>query len=185
MAYEWVVAVSAVSGASIGAVGIVFTWLTAKQGREAAERGAANAWTRQQKSEAYVRALEVGEQIGNWAQCVRPMVGSDPPAVLPPAPTLETQASTSAWLLAYGSASARNAWEAWFAKVDAIRQADRSIALHQDMVRTGVPSEPSQANVWLDLETVLRPAEIEARAGFAAVVRSEIAGTGHGGADLP
>ena len=173
MAYEWVAPVAA---ASIGAVGVVFTWLTGKQGRESAEQGAANAWTRQQKSEAYVRALEVAEQIGNWAQCVRPMVDSDPPAVLPPAPTLETQASTSAWLLAYGSASARNAWEAWFSKVDAIRQADVSIALHQHMVRRGVPSEPSQANAWLDLETVLRPAEIEARAGFAAVARSELAG---------
>jgi len=173
MAYEWVAPVAA---ASIGAVGIVFTWLTAKQGRESAEQGAANAWTRQQKSEAYVRALEIAEQIGNWAQSVRPIADTIPPAEAPPAPTLEAQTSTSAWLLAYGSASARNAWEAWFSSVDAIRRADISIALHQDMVRMNVPYEPSQANAWPNLENVLRPAERKARAGFAAVVRSELAG---------
>ncbi len=173
MAYEWVAPVAV---ASVGAVGVVFTWLTAKQGRESAEQGAANAWTRQQKSEAYIRALEIAEQIGNWAQSVRPMMDTNPPAAPPPAPTLEAQTSTSAWLLAYGSANARNAWEAWFAKVDAIRRADISIALHQDMARRGVPSEPSQPDAWLNLENALRPAEREARAGFATVVRSELAG---------
>lgn len=173
MAYEWVAPVAA---ASIGAVGIVFTWLTAKQGRESAEQGAANAWTRQQKSEAYVRALEIAEQIGNWAQRVRPIADTIPPAEAPPAPTLEAQTSTSAWLLAYGSASARNAWEAWFSTVNAIQKANTVIGFDQEMVRRGVPSEPQHADQWPALENVLRPAEREARAGFAAVVRSELAG---------
>src|SRR5687768_7372518 len=121
MAQEWI---APVATAPLGIAGVFFTWLTGRQGREHARdlakaqqdhsaRETALAREQDRKADAYVRALEVAEQTGNWVQSVQPFIQTDPPQELPPLPELEPQVASRARLLAFGSTGVRALWDGW------------------------------------------------------------------------
>jgi hypothetical protein len=177
MAWEWV---APVATASLGVVGIYFTWRTGKEGRDHAkqlakaqqdhsERAAATARTQQRKAEAYVQILEVVEQIGNWAQNIRRVMDTIPPREIPPVPEYQDQIASKARLLAFASPEVQALWDEWDGAVHEIRVADMKIALGQ---------QPNSAfddtEAWISLEDTLRPKEIEQRKLLAEQVSREL-----------
>lgn len=96
--WEWV-------GLSVlGALGMFFTWLSGKQGRDHAERLALignehaarmvrEERTHQRLADTYVALLDMAERVGMWAQAVRPLMDTDPPQPVPPLPDLAEQAT--------------------------------------------------------------------------------------------
>ena len=78
VAWEWVAPTATFA---VGAIGIVFTWLSSKQGKDHAERIAklANehieAMAREERTqrrleECYIALLDMAERAGQWAQMV-------------------------------------------------------------------------------------------------------------------
>jgi hypothetical protein len=61
MAWEWV---APTATAALGTVGIVFTWLSGKQGREHAAAMAREERTQQRLADTYVALLDMAERVG-------------------------------------------------------------------------------------------------------------------------
>ena len=116
MAWEWVAPVATATAATaLGGAGIVFTWLTGKQGRDHAEAIfnqqltheqllAKEAREQQRLENAYVDLLDMAERVGHWAQRAYPIMDTNPPQSVPPLPSLVEQAHTGALVNAFRSA---------------------------------------------------------------------------------
>lgn len=168
---EWV---APVATATVGLAGIAFAWLTGKQSRDSAERVARDVWAREKRADAYVRVLEVSEQVGNWAQTVRPMIDTIPPADPSPPPAYTDQLSMNARLALYGSDDVRGAWTSWFTAFDAVRGTDLVIGVMKvTESRMGQPGIES-LELWNKMERELRPAEKVARLALVEAVRLEM-----------
>jgi hypothetical protein len=92
---EWV---APVATGLAGIVGIFFTWLSGKQGREHAadlareEREhvrqlAKNDRVQRRLEETYLALLGMAERVGLWARAVWPLMDTIPPQPVPPLPS--------------------------------------------------------------------------------------------------
>ena len=173
MANEWIPVISAAIGASVGVTGIVFTWLTGKQARDQAEQTAQNrlehertmaqqARDQERRGNAYVQLLTVVERTGQWAQMVKPLVGSHPP---PPLPDLDEQAEAMALVNAFGSDEIRRSFNTWrnliWDMIWAVDEIDREV-------------ETSEGDEPYSKLFKLRPAEDDARQALARLIRDEL-----------
>lgn len=173
------------SGATalLGVAGIFFTWLTGKQARdnardlfqrqsEHASREARLARSHDRRSDAYVHALEVAEQVGNWCQSVQPMVVTDPPQPLPDLPELGTQVAARARLLAFGSDEVRHLWTGWEDSARTILADDRYLA---DMRAESRAEEgPYLMDVHRELTLEHKPTEARNRKALADQINLEL-----------
>lgn len=118
MAWEWV------PTASVGAIGIVLTFVAGKQGRDHAERVArdrsshertlAEEARRQQRLEnAYIELLDMAEKVGYWAQFSYPILEYNPPQPQPELPDLPSQARTEALVKGFGSRVVLHLMTSW------------------------------------------------------------------------
>jgi len=184
MAYEWVAPVAV---ASVGVTGIVVTSLTGSKARAQAaelaekqrvqmEKAAVDERNQQRKAEAHVHCLELAEQLGHWAQMLRPWWDTYPPAELPPLPELKEQAAMQARLLAYGSENVATLWDAWNGSINDVRRAGRKLDLYDAAIRSQTITRIDQPEVIRELEDELRPRELERRKRLADKINAELAG---------
>jgi hypothetical protein len=140
-------------------------------GDRSQERNLARTERRQVRlAEAYIGLLEMVEQIGLWAQSVRPVLDSDPPREPPPLPDLEIQRAVYARVNAYGSQHIKKLMMAWQRSVADVRRADWLVGMRQDAARrhggapvTGSTEFMDDLTPWMELEDRFRPAEQKAR----------------------
>lgn len=178
--WSWV---DGASAAALGVAGIYFTWLSGKQGRthalEMSDRQTAHAVEaarvareQERKAEAYVHALEVAEQVGNWCQSVQPMLVTDPPQPLPPLPDLDAQVAARARLLAFGSAEVMRAWSHWEDSAKKILADDAYLSA---MRAENAPEERRhRMKVQKELTLERKPAEVAARTALSDRVNLEL-----------
>jgi hypothetical protein len=180
MAWEWVAPVAI---AAVGAVGIVFTWLSGKQGRNHAERlarigndhvaaMAREERTQQRLAETYVALLEMAERVGQWAQAIRPMTDTTPSQPVPPLPDLAEQATVEARVGAFGSIPVRERLDVWRSIVHDIIGKDHLIGLQE----TDAEQERPAVNVGVPRLEIhnARPKEREAREALAHQIAVEL-----------
>lgn len=184
VAWEWV---APVCTGSVGALGIVVTGLTARGGRRHAEtiaegrikherELAEDARTQARLGEAYVELLSIVTRVGLFADAVRPVVDTNPPASPPPLPPAEEQTRADALVMAYGSRAVGEAYEAWRKSVWDIIRADRMIGL---ALETNERHGQGQSGIdymetWGRLEDELRPAQREAREALGEAIAVEL-----------
>lgn len=174
-----------VVGAVTGGLGVFFTWLSGKQGRDhtekLTERQLKNALQlaqdarKQQRLEiAYVALLQMTERVGQWAHSVRPMLQTNPPREGAPMPSLEVQADAAAFLNAFASCEVTKRWDAWRDAIDEVRYAVIDI----DLYRSGdVPREPGEPSPYKVLHMDVLPREIKLRKAIATQVALELSAT--------
>jgi hypothetical protein len=177
MAWAWVSpVVASVSTGTVGVVGIWLTWLSGKQGRDHAEtiagqklaheRLLAKEERRQQRLEnAYIEFLDKSERVGHWAQISYPLFDSNPPAPVPPLPTLEEQARVDALVKAFGSDEVLTLAETWRSIVLKMIKCDR-------LIKMGLEHE-IERSPRVDFAE-LQPQEREAREAIADQVAAEL-----------
>ena len=141
MAWEWVAPVATATAATaLGGAGIVFTWLTGKQGRDHAEAIfnqqltheqllAKEAREQQRLENAYVDLLDMAQRVGHWAQRAYPIMDTNPPQSVPPLPSLVEQAHTGALVNAFGSHGVLERMETWQSVVHQMIATTRLIEL--------------------------------------------------------
>jgi hypothetical protein len=180
MAWEWV---APVATAAVGVVGIAFTWLAGKQGRDHAERVAQigndhvaamarEERTQQRLADSYVALLEMAERVGQWAQAVRPTMDTSPAQLVPPLPDLAEQATAEARVGAFGSIPVRERLEVWRSIVHDIIGKDYLIRLQEADAEQGRPAvEVGQPR--LEIHNA-RPKEREAREALAHQIAVEL-----------
>lgn len=159
MAWEWV---APVATASAGAVGVFFTWLSGKQGRDHAERTAReqlaqqrllaqDARDQERLENAYLELLRMVEGLGQWVQHVYPSVDLGTPIKNPP--TVDEQARTQALVNAFGSHRVRELLNEWR---KFLRQAI-SLAVQIDSEEAQEIEGPSPENMTLETVPGLLP----------------------------
>jgi hypothetical protein len=151
----------AVVTGAVGVGGIIFTWLTGKQARDAARVDARQARNQERLESTYTDLLVSTERISHWLAAVFPVLETGQPIPEPPSPA--EQARTEALVKAFGSNKIRELMEAWRGVV---QQATTRVGLipevEQDRWRWhGIPEDPRQK-----LEE-LRQQEREAREALA------------------
>jgi hypothetical protein len=184
MAWEWVGPVAAAtSGVVVGAVGMVITWLTSKQGRDTSEEISRNtleqervlaseARKQQRLEDAYVELLDMAEMVGTWAQMAYPSVAyTTAPQPDPPLPSLEEQAHTNALVKAFGSDAVRQHMANWRSVVDKMITTARSIKWRESGQSVPQENEPNWRRVF---DEELRPQEREERESLANQVAHEL-----------
>ncbi len=181
MAWEWVSPVATASaGVVAGGIGVYFTWLTGKGGREHAEaiardqlsheRLLAEEARKQQRLEsAYVSLLGMAERSGQWAQMAFPIVGTTPREVA--LPSLVEQANTRALVRAFGSAEVLKRLETWITVVQQMTNTAELIE-QEDMGRQVVQEGERAPRARFALD--LRPQERETREAIANQVAVEL-----------
>jgi hypothetical protein len=180
MAWEWV---ALVATAAVGVVGIAFTWLSGKQGRDHAERlarignehAAAMAReerTQQRLADTYVALLEMAERVGQWAQAVRPMMDTSPAQPVPPLPDLAEQATVEARVGAFGSIPVRERLDVWRSIVHDIIGKDFLIRLQEADAEHARPAV-NVGQPRLEIHNA-RPKEREAREALAHQIAVEL-----------
>lgn len=183
MAWEWVA--PTVTGV-VALAGIGSTFVTASRGRSHAERLAAQGHERveatsrearrqERLASAYVEVLDIAQQIGQWAQSLSPIMDTVPPQPLPPLPPIASQSRAQALVLAFGSQRALKALEAWRTSVRDIEHAHHSLQLAQRSLERHGVTGIDEPNIWCNLGTVLKPAEVEARRRLSDVVAADLA----------
>jgi len=126
MAWEWV---APIATATVGVAGIFGTWLNGSRTLTQAQ-SLANEGRRQQRLEnAYVDVLAMTETAGHWGQISYPLFDSNPPAPVPPLPTLEAQAHAEALVKAFGSEEVLALLEAWRKVIQEMLKCDRLIRM--------------------------------------------------------
>jgi hypothetical protein len=182
VALEWVPAVSAASGAAVGAV---TTWLAARGGRKHAETIAAenNAHAermayrarRQARLEAaYVAMLQMAERAGHWVDGVLPLVETVPSQSEPELPSVDEQAGTRALVGAHGTTEVGQLFDEYIRLINETRQTAMLVRFLQE------PGRRDNNDGWLEnrqkLDMELRPAVREKRAELTARVSAELRG---------
>jgi len=180
MAWEWVSPVATASaGVVAGGIGVYFTWLTGKQGRDHAETITRDqlaherlltreARVQQRLENAYVDLLRMAERAGQWAQMSYPIVGRPPEL---PLPSLVEQANTTALVRAFGSAEVLKRLETWRTVVQQMTTTAELIEL-EDMGKPVVQEGERSPRARFALD--LRPQERETREALAARVAVEL-----------
>jgi hypothetical protein len=165
-------------------IGVFFTWPTGTQGRDHAERLAKQTYeyqrqlaedarTQERLGEAYLNLLEMVEQVGAWAQAVRPVVDTDPPRPVPDLPDVREQIRVEAASNAFASAAVREALGAWRRVVRDVEHAVLLIDLERDAGVRGERLHAQLQSPWLKLQE-LRPAEVRARRDLIERVADEL-----------
>jgi hypothetical protein len=183
MAWEWVSPVSAVAGASVGAV---TTWLTGAGGRRHArdisesasrhaERMAAEERRQQRIADAYVELLTSVERMGHWCQLTKPTFASGNQPVVE-LPQFDEQARVQALVGAYGSKLVRELYDQYQTAVWAVVHASEDIDFAAQHGRDAGPPSAGELRKKLHLE--LRPAEVAMRGKLREQVATELAGDG-------
>jgi hypothetical protein len=175
MAWEWI------GTSTVGALGIIFTWLTGKQSRDQAlatlrqqlghDRLQAREAREQERLEnAYLELLKMAERVGQWAQTIYPFAqfGALPDT---PLPSLEVQADTAALLAAFGTEEVREKAEAWQLVVKKMIALAALVPL-QDKDSQYV--QPGDRIARAKIEDI-RPEEKKKRDELGAQIRSELA----------
>lgn len=171
VAWDWIVPVAGTSGAvAISGMGYRATVRVAKGARESAERVAQDTWKREKRAEAYVLALEVCGQLGNFAQAVHPPIELNPPRPLPLLPTESQQTAMLARLSAYGSPNVRRVHETWAEVVQRVNVSAMLLAAMS--TSTAMAGEALKIRERLDTEE--RPEELSARLALADEIRAEV-----------
>ncbi len=183
MAWEWVAPVAAAGGASIGAI---TTMLTARGGRahaeqlavlnaEHAERTLLDERRQRRFAEAYVDVLQLVEQMGQWAQMVRPVIDTDPPRELPVTlPSLGEQARVQALAKAYGTPIVNQLLSEHQEIMKRILHSDRVLGLADAAQKKGKDVGIEPLKVWQQLINIEKPAEVAKREELAAQVATEL-----------
>jgi hypothetical protein len=180
MAWEWV---GPTAAAAVGVVGITFTWLSGKQGRDHAEQMARigndhvaamarEERTQQRLADAYVALLEMAERVGQWAQAVRPMVDTAREQPVPPLPDLAEQATVEARVGAFGSIPVCERLDVWRSIVHDIIGKDSLIRLQEADAEQGRPAT-DVGQPRLEIHNA-RPKEREAREALAYQIAVEL-----------
>lgn len=179
MVWEWV---SPVATAGAGGLGVLFTWLSGKQGRDHAEtvtnqqlthaRQLAYDTRKQQRLEsAYVALLDMTERGGHWAHSAYPIVDTNPPREVPPLPSLDEQAHVKALLSAFGSRVVADHLNVWISVIQDLLVAGEKIQLFRE--RT-LAREPGESHPYKVFHSELRPRETKARKAIATQVALEL-----------
>jgi hypothetical protein len=183
MAWEWVG--PTVTGV-VALAGIASTFATASRGRAQAERLASQSYDRsdaasrearrqERLATAYVEVLDIAEQVGQWAQSLSPVMDTIPPQPLPPLPPLPSQSRARALILAFGTDEALEALESWRTAVREVEHAHHSLQLAQRTLERHGVTGIDEASIWLNLGTVLKPGEVEARRHLSDVIAADLA----------
>ena len=163
----------------------MFTWLTAKQGRDHAEHlmqqridheaETAKDQRRQQRlADAYVDLLTFASTMGAWANFVRPILDTDPPKELPVGiPPVDEQIRVEARAAAFASAEVRRLVKIWRDSVGEIRRADYLLSLCNEARKRGEDSGIDDAEQWIRLRD-LRPIEQEEREALTDQIAAEL-----------
>jgi hypothetical protein len=170
MAWEWV------GTAGVAVAGIAATYGAGRSGRKHAEKLAREARTQERLADAYVEVLTIAARVGAWAQSVRPILDTNPPAVPPPLPSVEEQMRAEALLLAFGSKAARHVFELWRESAWEVIRGDQSIAFGQQLAKEQGPSGIDHITIWRKLHEEQKPNEKERRGDLAETLSSELAG---------
>ena len=164
MAWEWI------GTSAVGGLGIFFTWLTGKQGRDAARADAKEAREQQRLENAYVDLLDMAERAGHWAQMVLPVVDTNPPQPDPDLPSVNEQAHTEALVKAFGSKDVRERMEVWS---DVVKEMNATVGLIRWIEADTTRHRGSQENPRGKLQD-LRREEREAREALGNQVAVEL-----------
>jgi hypothetical protein len=182
MAWEWV---APVATGALGATGIVFTWLSGKQGRDHAENLAKlrndheatlakEERTQQRLANAYIALLEMAERVGMWAQMVRPMVDTIPPQPVPRMPDIDVQGQVNALVGAYGSSLVRERLDAWRAIVLHMISMDRVIGMSEQHGTDRASTSGADFTEFWEKIHEDRPKELEARKALTDQIAAEL-----------
>jgi hypothetical protein len=181
MAIEWL---GTIAAGVVGLAGIRATYLTGKQGRQHTEQMALRAYEQQRKlaedarrqerlGDAYVRLLVMVEHTGAWAQAVKPVVDTDPPAPDPALPSADTQIQAAAAVNAFASDGVRDALKAWRDVVMQVIKKVQLINLEESLRGQEEFRGVDFGRPRLQLEA-LRPKEAEARSLLTDRVASDL-----------
>ena len=113
-------------------------------------------------------------RIAAYADAVRPMLETNPPAAIPPLPSIDEQSRADALVLAFGSAPVEALYESWRRTVWDIIGADGEIGMMLAMRDQGERDGVNYFPIWRDLEQKLRPAQKAARRELAAAIAVEL-----------
>lgn len=131
---------------------------------------------------AYVELLTFVEEIGMWCQTILPMIGGDPanPEAVVQMPEPQREVAVMARTVAFASPTVRDALEEWrvairgvYAQVTLVRMR-RTTADQWHGTAAMAEDGADWSGAWSDLETVARPAELDARKALQAAIAAEL-----------
>jgi hypothetical protein len=136
------------------------------------ERELAEDSRRQERlADAYVELLGIVNRTAHFADMVRPIVDTNPPAPNPPLPHVDEQMRAESLVMAFGSRNVEVLFETWRQTVWAIIRADQEIGFGLTREESG---HSSHMEVWRQLVDELKPAQKAARSALADAVAVEL-----------
>lgn len=174
---------SVISGGAVGLAGVLLAGLSGWRDRKHAKDLAERDRKQRRLEDAYLGMMVMCDKVGNWCARVCPVVANGQDS--PPFPDLDTQILARSKLNAYGSDTAKAAFETWMETVNQVIRADRLIGLrlaaskgHESAASVQPPgtdrSYMDYLTPWQQLESELRPAEVQYRKALTQVLAGEL-----------
>ncbi len=139
MTWEWI------GTAAVGTAGIVFTWVTGKQARDAARAVDRDGRAKQLLERSYTDVVAMAERVTLWT-LVMPVVETG--MKLPALPSYQERSNVEALVRAFGSPQVRERMVKWRAAVKEVESEVALIQLVEEHLekRSGLKEEPRQCS---------------------------------------